>query len=202
DYFSASGVRGAGDILLVGARLVPTLAPSGSSSGTVSVVIPSTTPLGTYMLLACADDTKIVAEQNETNNCRASATAITVALPDLVEQSVSNPRGTIRSGATIVVSDTAVNTSGVATPPPKATHYLLSAHPQRRAGDPLLAGARIVPILAASAASSGSVTVAIPTTTVPGTYVLLACADDTRLVAEQNETNNCRASSTPVVVIP
>jgi subtilase family serine protease len=44
--------------------------------------------------------------------------------------------------------------------------------------------------------------VTIPSTTAPGTYVLIACADDTGAVAEANETNNCRASATAVIVAP
>jgi len=42
--------------------------------------------------------------------------------------------------------------------------------------------------------------VTIPSTIAPGTYVLLACADDTGLIAEGIETNNCRASATSVAV--
>jgi len=41
-----------------------------------------------YFLLACADDTKVVTEDDEGNNCLASAGVVTVTLPDLVEQSV------------------------------------------------------------------------------------------------------------------
>jgi subtilase family serine protease len=46
------------------------------------------------------------------------------------------------------------------------------------------------------------VTVTIPTSTVAGTYYLLACADGASAVAESNETNNCRPSSTQVNVTP
>ena len=49
---------------------------------------------------------------------------------------------------------------------------------------------------------SAILAVTIPSTTLPGTYVLLACADDTKGVAESNDTNNCRASGTAVVVTP
>ena len=42
------------------------------------MTIPSTTPLNTYFLLACADDLTTVVETTETNNCKASATGVTV----------------------------------------------------------------------------------------------------------------------------
>ena len=42
----------------------------------------------------------------------------------------------------------------------------------------------------------------IPLSVAPGTYVLLACADDRKVIAEANEANNCRASGTTIVVVP
>jgi len=39
---------------------------------------PPTTPTGAYLVLACADDLKVVAETSETNNFHASAAALTV----------------------------------------------------------------------------------------------------------------------------
>jgi subtilase family serine protease len=201
-YLSTDAVRNTGDVLLAGGRSVPSLGPSATSSGSASVTIPATTPPGTYVLLACADDTKVVVEGNESNNCRASGTAITVMLPDLVEQSVVNPGGPFRPGATFTVSDTVLNDSRVGTPASSSTRYYLSADTVRNTGDILLTGARTVPILGPSASSSASVAVTIPSTTLPGTYFLLACADDTKLVAESNEANNCRASGTALVVNP
>jgi len=64
--------------LLTGTRSVGSLAPDGSSQGTVSVTIPASTPVDSYFLLACADDLKKVDESNETNNCKAAANKITV----------------------------------------------------------------------------------------------------------------------------
>ena len=59
---------------------------------------------------------------------------------------------------------------------------------------------RSVAALLAGATSSGSTTVTVPPTTVPGTYFVLACADDALVVNEANETNNCRASGTSLLV--
>ena len=56
----------------------PRSGSGGSHSETVTVTIPSTTPLNTYFLLACADDSSTVVETNETNNCTASSTTVTV----------------------------------------------------------------------------------------------------------------------------
>src|SRR5205823_621492 len=126
--------------------------------------------------LACADDVKVVGESDETNNCRASAAAVTVALPDLVQQTVSNVGGPFRRGTAFTVSDSVFNDSRVGTPRATTTRYYLSADGVKSAGDILLIGARTVPILGAAAASSGSAAVTIPSTALPGTYVVLAGA--------------------------
>jgi len=201
-YLSTAGQKAVGDILLTGSRSVPSLAPGASSTKTVSVSIPASAPFGTYFLLACADDSAVVAESVETNNCRASAGVIAVALPDLVQQSVSSATGSVRRGKLLTVSDTVENDALVATPRSTTTRYYLSSDGVRNSGDKLLTGTRTVPILGPAAKSSKSVSVRIPTTTSPGTYFLLACADDGKVVTEQNEANNCRASDTMVVVSP
>jgi len=74
-------VKDAADRLLTGSRAVPILAVNATSAGAVNVTIPSATPLGSYFLLACSDDTKTVVEKDETNNCRASITKIAVTGP-------------------------------------------------------------------------------------------------------------------------
>ena len=77
-YLSLDGSKGAGDTLLVGARAVGVLPAGNTSMGSLSVTVPSATPLGTYHLLACADDYNAVVELVETNNCRSSAGTVLV----------------------------------------------------------------------------------------------------------------------------
>jgi len=45
------------------------------------VTVPGTAPFATYNLLACADDTKLVPETDESNNCVVSSGQIEVQLP-------------------------------------------------------------------------------------------------------------------------
>ena len=77
-HLSLDGVKGAGDKLLTGSRKVSALAPGASQSGTVTVTVPTSTGLGTYFLLACADDLSKVVETNETNNCTVSTNPVTI----------------------------------------------------------------------------------------------------------------------------
>src|SRR5207237_8837858 len=80
-YLSTNTLRDAGDTLLTGARAVPALAAGASSSGPVTVTIPASLPVGSYFLLACADDTSPLPETDETNNCRASTTTLPRTTP-------------------------------------------------------------------------------------------------------------------------
>ena len=66
----------------------------------------------------------------------------------------------------------------------------------------LLSGTRAVAILGPWSVSTGSLSVTIPSAASARSYFLLACADDTKGITERSETNNCRASDTPVAVTP
>ena len=77
-YLSLDAVKSAGDILLTGNRAVPGLAAGGSHSGGVTVTVTTATPLNTYFVLACPDGASAVPETDETNNCTASSTAVTI----------------------------------------------------------------------------------------------------------------------------
>ncbi len=200
-YLSLDRVRNTADRLLTGSRSVGALAPSATSTGATTVTIPTATPLGTYVLLACADDTSTNIELNESNNCTASAGSVVVAAPDLVATTVSNPPATARVGTSFNVTDSAANRGRVASAA-SVTRYYLSLDRAKSTGDALLGGSRNVPILAVNAVSTGAATVTIPTATAAGTYYLLACADDTKVRVESNETNNCVASASAIKVGP
>ena len=200
-YLSLDRVRNNGDRLLTGSRSVGALAPNAVSTGSMTVTIPPATPVGTYFLLACADDTSTNVESNESNNCIASAGSVSIRAPDLAAISVSNPPATARAGTSLDVSDITTN-RGTGAAAASVTRYYLSADRVLSTDDRLLSGSRSVPGLAPGAASKGGATVTIPAATPLGTYFLLACADDTRLVIEASETNNCVASASTVKVGP
>ena len=201
-YLSVDAVKNAGDTLLTGSRAVPALTAGATSSGSVTVTIPPTTPLNTYFLLACADDLSRVMESNETDNCVASATAIvTVTRPDLAETAVSAPPPIKARGTTFPVTDTVQNQGAVGVGV-STTRYYLSLDGVKSAGDTLLTGTRSVPALAAGASHSATVTVTIPAATPPNTYFLLACADASSTVIETSEANNCKAAGTTITVSP
>ncbi len=200
-WLSLDAVKSGGDTLLTGTRNVPALAPAATSTGTVNVTIPTGTPAGVeYYLLACADHNGSVTENDEANNCRASATRVLAALPDLAVIALVNPSAPVRPGTSFTLTDTARNLGAVPSTT-ATTRYYLSLDTVKGAGDVLLQGTRSVPALAGGATSGPtSVTVTVPASTPQGLYNLLGCADDTNQVAEQSEANNCLASAVKVTL--
>ena len=185
---------------LLGARPVPSLAPGASSQGTATVLVPVSIVPATYYLLACADDLGRVAEEIESNNCTASASPVTMGRPDLVVTAVSNPPVSATRGSSFTVTETVAN-EGALRADPSTTRYYLSLDGSWSSADRRLMGSRAVPQLDAGASfPPASVTVVVPSNMAPGSYFLLACADDLRRVIESSETNNCTASAGKVTV--
>jgi subtilase family serine protease len=198
-YLSTDSVAG-GDVLLAGSDSVSSLSAGQTASDSASVNIPATVLAGAYYVIACTDDLNAVSENDETNNCRVSATTLQVALPDLAITTLTNPPATAAVGGTFRVTDTAKN-QGTVTAGASTVRYYLSLDAQKNGGDVLLTGSRAVSSMTAARTSSGNANVTIPAGTAAGSYYLLACADDLAAVPEVDETNNCRAS-TGVVAVP
>jgi subtilase family serine protease len=183
-YLSANYLLDAGDVLLTGGRSVPSLSAGASSSGQTSLAIPAGTPAGVYYLIALADADGAVAETQEGNNATARSIAIG---PDLTA-SVTSLLFTIAAGSTVTLTDLASN-QGLDAAMPSTTRFYLSANYALDAADAVL-GSRAVPAIAAGMTSTGATLVTIPAGTTPGTYFVIARADDGGVVAESYETNN------------
>ncbi|HJR59877.1 MAG TPA: CARDB domain-containing protein [Vicinamibacterales bacterium] len=193
-YFSANALLDAGD-QLVGSRAVPTLAPNGVSSGTVTIQVPATAGTGTFYLFGKADLHGGIVESSEANNA-SSAFAIRIG-PDLSVSAMTFPANPA-AGTTINVTDTTANTGG-GSASASTTRFYLSVNLSVDAADPLL-GSRDVPALDAGATSSGTTAVVIPAGTAAGSYWLIAVADSTGAVVETSETNNVRFAFIRVTV--
>jgi subtilase family serine protease len=198
-YASHDGVKSADDVLLQNGRNVPSLNVGASSTGTITAVLPKTTPTGTYYVLACADAGEVVKEALESNNCGASAGSFMVTFPDLSPTSVTAPPGTASPGSKITVGD-AVKNIGAAAAPASVNRYYLSVNLTKDSGDIQLSGTRSLDILPAGATSTGTRLSTIPLTTPIGTYHVLVCADGANKVVELNESNNCLATTATLAV--
>ena len=188
-YLSANNVLDGNDTLL-GSRAVPALAAGAASTGSTTVMIPSTVVTGTYYLIARADADDTAIETLETNNTAMRTVQIG---SDLSVLAMTLP-AKAAAGTSIVVNDTTTNQGG-GDATSSVTAFYLSTNSTGNAGDVLLDGSRVVPQLAAGASSAGSTTVTIPAGTASGTFYIIAKADDRNAVSETNETNNSRSRS-------
>ncbi len=182
-YFSTNTTLDAGDTPL-GSRAVPSLNPAAISTGTTSVTLPNVS-IGKYYLIAMADDGKVVTESNETNNKKSKAIYIG---PDLIVSALTAPTSAAR-GTTISIGDTTKN-KGCGAAGASTTKFYLSTNTTINIGVDYELGTRPVPALGTNAISPGTTNVTIPSGIITGKYYIIANSDDTKVVAEGNETNN------------
>jgi subtilisin family serine protease len=183
-YLSTNSTLDAGDFLLPGGRTVPALAPGASSTGSVSVTIPSTTQTGSYYLIAKTDADNTQPETQEANNTAARVLQIG---GDLIVSALTAPSAA-SPGATIVIGETTAN-QRVGSVGASTTRIYLSADAVLDASDQLLTS-RQVPGLGGGTSSAISTSVDLPPTSGVGVYYLIAKADADNAVLETDETNN------------
>jgi subtilisin len=153
--------------------------------------------------LPAGDGLKVVTVQLRNNAGNVSHLHDLIFLdegPDLVVSTLTKPPAAVSPGRAFSVTDTTRNSGSQDATAASVTRYVLSADTVRSADDVVLTGTHAVPALGAARQHRATVRVVVPATAAPGTYRLLACADDTALLTETNETNNCRASATQVTV--
>jgi trimeric autotransporter adhesin len=186
-YLSTNTVIDGSDVLL-GNRAVSSLGPNATESVSQPFVIPASTAVGTYYVVAAVDPDDLVDEVVETNNTRASA-ALRIG-PDLIVFSMTSP-STTTAGATISVSDTTKNQGGGAAAA-STTSFYLSTNSSWDAAD-VLVGSRSVVALNPGISSAGTASLTIPSSTAAGNYYLISKSDAPEAIAETAETNNTRS---------
>ena len=130
----------------------------------------------------------------------AAIPAGAASLPDLVIKSLSSNKASVEQGAALQVTDRTFN-RGAKRAGSSATRHYLSKDRSRSKGD-VQVGGRRVPRLRPSRGSTGTTQVTIPSNLTPGNWFVISCADAGKAVREQNERNNCKATSAPLVVTP
>ena len=173
---------------------VPALAPSGTSTQSVSLTAPSTP--GPYYYGACVD--AVTNESDTTNNCIAHQVDVSEesqGAPDLVVGTPTVSDSGPDAGATFTLSAT-VRNAGDESSAATTLRYYRSTGAIITTSDTEL-GTDDVGALAASGTSDESVSL---TATLPaGTYYYGACVD--AVTGESDTTNNC-SSSVQVTVAP
>jgi subtilase family serine protease len=195
-FLSANAVWDAGDTLLSPptGRAVPALEVGAANTGTTLLTIPAGALTGKYFLIAYADAGAAITESNEADNTKAKPLYVG---PDLAVPALTAPPSVAPGGA-IAVVDTTRNRGGAPTTTATTTRFYLSGNKRVDASDVLLGPGRPVPVLAAGASSTQTTIVTIPAGTTPGTYYVLARADDGGVQVESRETNNVKAIAVAV----
>jgi subtilase family serine protease len=183
-YLSANAALDTSDVLL-GTRAVPLLGSNAADSGSMTVMIPSTTTAGLYYLLAKADAANVVAEAQEANNLKIGP-PIKIG-PDLVVSALTVPPAA-GAGGLISVSDSTRN-QGASAAGASRTGFFLSTNVLLDGGDTSL-GSRAVGVLAPGAIDAAVTSLQIPPGTSTGTYFVIAKADTNNDVVESVESNN------------
>ena len=189
------------DIPLSATLLVGSLAVADSYTASVTLNVPSATPVGNYYLCAMTDSALDINEgYHEDNNTLCSSAPIAVTYPDLVMTDVTPAAATVNQGSTLDVSNT-VNNQGLMPSAFSSVQFRLSLNTVfGDADDVVVSATRLVSTLGASESDTRTTRITVSTTTAPNTYYLCAKADSGSTVQETDENNNVLCSPTLVTV--
>jgi hypothetical protein len=191
---------------------VPVLQAGSTFAEIETLRIKTSTPVGQYLLQACADGDGNEVEGNEADNCKTSTGKINVeGLPDYVVtvSTVRNVPLEVKRGGAVIVTATVRNQGiGDALKDSILKFFLVST----TSGGPTtnLNGTRTIGKLNVGASTSVSnFTTTVNGDTPFGTYTVKACADATDVLLESatgadgtSEQNNCLMANGTVTVIP
>ena len=175
----------------VGTDDLPSLAPSATSSQSVSLTAP--TMAGTYYYGACVD--AVEGESDTTNNC-SSSVQVTVSepKPDLVVASASVNNSTPDAGETFTLSATVRNDGDEGSAAATLSFYR-STNPTITSSDTSVGTAPVGALAASGGTIRESLSLTAPST--GGTYYYGACVES--VTGESDTTNNCSESVTITV---
>ena len=208
-YLSADPTLELGTDVLLGQSRGHTanLAPNASTNSAQAVIIPATTPPGSYHILVQADSLGAVDERDEGNN--VTAVPLTVSAPppvtkDLVIASLTLSSGSVAAGGSVAISYAVKNVGTATVTETYAERIYLSANDRLDApGDPSLGTSPAhATDLKANAILARSTSVTVPPGTTPGSYFILVYADALDAIAEVDESNNIGAASLTVTAPP
>jgi subtilase family serine protease len=198
---STNSVYGDGDdIAITTTRVVGPLGAGGTSTATTNLLIPSSTPVGTYHVCANADSSNAVSETNESNNSRCSTTTVGSGGIDLIVTAASTTTTAVAPGGSFTLSNSAKN-QGITAAGKFIIAFHLSTNTTYGDGDDIvLTATRTLTSLGKGATSTANTSLVIPSTATNGSYYVCVMADRDNTVPETDETNNTLCTATPVQV--
>jgi hypothetical protein len=190
------------NVLLIGSRATPSLAPGAMSGDESTVTIPRDTRPGYYLFAACSDDLQQVTEVVEANNCVLSASGIIVLPSDLVVTTLTAPPANVNIGSTFMMSETLANVGPGTAAIDTDSHYYLSTDLKFDPKDLPIGQGEPVPVLASGATYTVASTLDVDKSIPPDQYYVIACADVSSHLYEADETNNCTVFPSIMDVLP
>jgi CARDB len=190
------------NVLLIGSRATPSLAPGAVSGDESTVTIPRDTRPGYYLFAACSDDLQAVAEAVETNNCVFSTSGVIVLPSDLVVSTLSAPPPQVNIGSSFTMSETVTNIGPGTAAFDTDSHYYLSTDQKFDPKDLPIGLGEPVPVLASGDKYTVASTLDVDKSIPPYQYYVIACADSTSHLDEADETNNCTTFPSTMDVLP
>jgi subtilase family serine protease len=188
------------DVSITTTRVVGVVGAGGSNTATTNLLIPLSTPLGTYHVCAKADVNGVISESNETNNSLCSTLTVGPAAPDLILTALTKSVTAVAPGGSVTLSNSAKN-QGNAAAGSFTIAFSLSTNGTYGDGDDIaIVKTRTVASLAIGATSTASTSVVVPAGTPLGDYYFCAKADSANSVLEGDETNNTRCTAAAIHV--
>lgn len=154
-----------------------------------TLTIPANTAVGTYFIIAKADNANAIAETNENNNV-ASFGITVLATADLVPTTVGAPTSISAGNAMSLICQ--VSNNGLATANATRVHYFLY---DQSLLNFIELGYTTINALAVNTSNVKYPTFTVPVNTPPGTYQLYFVADGDGAIQELNEQNNTSTRS-------
>ncbi len=188
-YVSANTSLEPTDTVLTTVQSVPPLAPSVTSSASITLEIPSTLMPGSHYVIAKADGDDVLFESSESNNTYARRFSVG---PDLLLSTFTLP-ATATPGSPVDASY-AVRNQGADGAAASVVAFYWSTNSSLDANDTLLASTNIG-ALAPNATQTGQMPVVIPSDATLGTYFIFAKADSANTIDEASESNNTSLES-------
>jgi hypothetical protein len=199
-YLSKDTVKSTDD-RYIGQKYFTSGLDGGSTTGTqvMNCYIPKDVAQGYYYLIVVSDPANTVPEINNANNAKASASKILVWRPDLRIGTV-NGYGPTRRGSTSFHVTSSLHNCGSFVQK-SSVYYYLSTDRYKSSNDRYIGSNTCNSLKGWSSTTLDNRYCKIPSNVAAGYYYVIAVADATHLIPENNEANNVRASVNRVKVV-
>ncbi len=187
-YYLTTTEQELSEEMSIGSTEITTIDPGITDSLSVALTIPSETVDGDYFIVAVADVANAVREIDEENNKQHINISIE-NLPDLNIIDANLSPDLAAFGQTVLFT-TVIENIGVEPAQSSITKYYLSADEVFDINDVVFEVETEVPELAVGEQFSAEAWLELPTEFEEGTFFVLAIADGTYLIRENNEINN------------